>query len=254
MMKKTEEKQGGGKTVEVLATGGFDSTFRLIQLSKCNVDIQLFYLSDNRKSEINELNAISKIVDILKLNKNTRCTFRTLKVINMNERISDSTITEAYERILKKDFFGTQYDWLGRFATVHKGIELSIHKDDKAMQIINKYGRLVKVTDSIIGDYYIIDRERSEPDLIKLFGNYNFPLADYTKLQMKNYYLEYGYKEIMDLTWFCFSPINGKPCGKCNPCIYTIEEGLKERFTRMALLRYYVTKAKRAIKGKIVKL
>lgn len=151
----------------------------------------------------------------------------------------------------KKDYFGTQYDWLGRFAAAHKGIELSIHKDDKAIQLINKYGNLIKVTDHIIGDYYIIDQKNSDSDLIKLFANYHLPLVDYTKLQMRDYYLKHGYKEIMDLTWFCFSPVKGRPCGKCNPCIYTIEEGMKERFTRMALFRYHVEKTKRMIKGAI---
>lgn len=248
-MGREEENNRGG--VEVLVTGGFDSTFRLIQLSQCNVDIQLYYISDNRKSEKNELIAISKIIDLLKLNKNTCCSFQKLKVISVNERITDPLITEAYERMLKKDFFGSQYDWLGRFATAHKGIELSIHKDDKAIQLINKYGELIKVTDRIIGDYYIIDQKNSASDLIKLFGNYHLPLVNCTKLQMRDYYLNHGYKEIMDLTWFCFSPVKGRPCGKCNPCIYTIEEGMKERFTRMALFRYYVEKTKRVIKRTI---
>ena len=58
-----------------------------------------------------------------------------------------------------------------------------------------------------------------------------------TKLDMKKYYLEWDCEDIMDLTWFCHTPIKGKPCGWCNPCNQTIYKGLGERFTKMALLR-----------------
>ena len=71
-----------------------------------------------------------------------------------------------------------------------------------------------------------------------LFGNQHFPLADYTKLQMKAEYSAMGLSDVIDKTWFCFTPIDGKPCGCCNPCKYTIEEGMTERFTKKALNRY----------------
>ena len=61
---------------------------------------------------------------------------------------------------------------------------------------------------------------------------------------MRRYYIDNKYEDIMNLTWFCHTPIDGKPCGKCNPCRYTIEEGLRERFTRIALMRYYLQKIK----------
>ena len=44
-----------------------------------------------------------------------------------------------------------------------------------------------------------------------------------------------GFDEIMSLTWFCHRPRHGQPCGTCNPCIYTIEEGTRRaRATRGA--------------------
>jgi hypothetical protein len=33
----------------------------------------------------------------------------------------------------------------------------------------------------------------------------------------------------MDMTWFCHTPVRGRPCGICAPCVYTIEEGLARR-------------------------
>ena len=55
---------------------------------------------------------------------------------------------------------------------------------------------------------------------------------------MKEEYEKMKLSDIIDDTWFCFNPINGKPCGYCNPCKYTIEEGMSYRFSNEALKRY----------------
>lgn len=55
---------------------------------------------------------------------------------------------------------------------------------------------------------------------------------------MKDEYEKMKLSDIIDDTWFCFNPINGKPCGYCNPCKYTIEEGMSYRFSKEALKRY----------------
>lgn len=39
------------EVINVLWTGGYDSSFRIVQLSKNKVTIQPYYLSDNRKCE-----------------------------------------------------------------------------------------------------------------------------------------------------------------------------------------------------------
>ena len=230
------------KNISIFWTGGYDSTFRVVQLSRCEITIQPIYLSDNRKSEKNELMAIEEITSMLKKHPQTKANFLPLKIVDINQRVNDQEYQEAYSRIRENDFIGSQYVWLGAFAQNNKGVEMSIHKDDKAMNVILKYGKLKLVQDEIIGDYYIVDKDCCPNDIVKLWGNLHFPLAYITKIEMKNYYKKEGYQQIADKTWFCYSPINNKPCGQCNPCKYTIEEGLKERFTTRALMRYYYRK------------
>lgn len=241
-MNESARKTQAGETIEIFWTGGYDSTFRIVQLSRCDIVIQPYYLSDKRASEPYELDAIESIINILQKHSETRCTFRPLIIVDMKQRLENNEITETYSRILKNDFIGSQYDWLARFAIEHQGIELAIHQDDKAILLINKYGKLKKIVDDNIGDYYVLDKERTEKDIYTLFGNYHLPLADLTKLDMKQYYIQHGYEDVMDKTWFCHKPIKGKPCGICNPCMYTIEEGMGERFTRSALTRYKIYK------------
>ena len=223
--------------VSIFWTGGYDSTFRICQLSRKNVTITPYYLSDNRVSEQMELKAIDKIRKKLVNNPNTVATLNPLQYVSKDSRKSDTNITNAFNKLLKQHFMGSQYEWLGIFALDHPGIELSIHKDDKAISLIHKHGALILQEDEY-GTYYIIDKNKSSQELITLFGNQHFPLAGYTKLQMKQEYISLGLADIINDTWFCHKPINGKPCGICNPCRYTIEEGMKERFSEEALRRY----------------
>lgn len=225
------------KTVEIFWTGGFDSSFRVCQLSRKPIIIQPYYLSDKRQSEPNELVAIKIITKKLRENKNTKAILNDIIYIPYDEKQTDTTLSEAYNTLRMQTFMGSQYEWLGAFAMEHKGIEMSIHKDDKAIELIAKHGKLKKITDEI-GDYYIIDEHNSSKDCITVFGNCHFPLVDFTKLQMEEQYKNMGLSDVIDDTWFCFTPINGKPCGCCNPCKYTIEEGMKYRFTKEALRRY----------------
>ncbi|MCM1551800.1 MAG: 7-cyano-7-deazaguanine synthase [Butyrivibrio sp.] len=243
-----QEYAGQLPVVEIFWTGGFDSTFRVVQLSRREVFIQPYYLSDQRQSEENELKAVTDIMEALKKHPDTRCVFGEPVYVSVEERKENADVREAYQKLREKEFFGTQYEWLGVYAMEHKGIELSIHEDDKAVLLINKYGKFKQVEDEIAGGYRILDREASSPYLAALFENYHFPLIDCKKTDMKAFYTTNGYEHIMDMTWFCYHPIHGKPCGICNPCMYTIEEGMKERFTKAALVRYHCKKWIKRIK------
>ena len=224
------------KTIEILWTGGLDSTFRVVQLSMLPVKIQPYYIRTNRKSESMELNAIEEISKILRQKPATRCELLPLIKIQMNERIISEEITNAYHRIKKQRHLGSQYEYLGSFATKHQGIEIGIENWNG---FHNKFGCLTKVTSDQIGDFYIYDLERSPKELHVLFQNYHFPIAFMTKLEIKEKYIAWGTKDLMELTWFCYTPIDGQPCGKCRPCILTIEAGMKERFSKKALFRYW---------------
>ena len=233
----TTQRERKLKKIEIFWTGGYDSTFRICQLSRKKVIIQPYYLSDKRKSETNELNAIKTVTNKLRNNKDTKAIIRDIIYVSMDERLSDKKVTDAFHNLLKQDFMGSQYEWLGIFALNHKGIEMSIHKDDKAIELISKHAKLKKIQDEL-GNYYVIDKDKSSKDCVTLFGNLHFPLAHYTKLQMKEEYEKMNLSDIIDDTWFCFTPIDGKPCGCCNPCKYTIEEGMSYRFSKDALKRY----------------
>lgn len=223
------------KEVNILWTGGWDSTFRIMRLSEMNVVVQPFYISDNRKCEKYEIKAIMDISKRINDNKHSKCVIKPLVIEKASNINPDASITAAFNAILLNDFIGSQYEWLARFSKAYNGLELCIHIDDKACNVIKKHGLLKEIED-VSGKNYTID-PRSSMEILEVFGNFHFPILDVSKLDMKKKAVEAGFIDIMNMTWFCHTPINGSPCGICNPCSYTIEEGLAYRFSSNALLR-----------------
>lgn len=227
------------RTVEIFWTGGYDSTFRVVQLSRMDITVQPYYLSDNRLNEKYELGAIEKITELIKKHPDTKAEVLPTIYVSVEDRpAGQPVIKEAYKRIFDKNWLGNQYVWLAEFAVEHPGVELSIEKGTNPVNLINKNGGFKKSTDSEIGDYFVVDRDITDPDYHALFGNFSIPLLELSKLDMKEFFMTHGYGDVMKATWFCHKPIDGKPCGRCNPCKGVVEEGMAERLDEVALKRY----------------
>lgn len=240
------------KEVEIFWTGGYDSTFRVVQLSRMDVVIRPYYLSDNRIAESNEISAIEKITELIRKHPDTKAELLDIVYVPVAERPeTDSEIENAYNRIFSENWLGNQYVWLANFAKQHKGIELSIEKGTNPVKLIEKNGGFRKETFEGSGDTFVVD-EKTHPDYYALFGNFSIPLLEVSKLDMKDFFVRHDYVDIMKATWFCHSPINGKPCGKCNPCKGVVEEGMAERLDEEALERYRKAKKIEKIKSTFV--
>ncbi len=225
--------------VKILWTGGWDSTFRILQLAKKDVIIQPYYIIDHdRKSQPIELDTIGMLTRDIQSKNSTHCVIRDLISIEADEIPEDTAISDAYQSLKEKVWFGGQYDWFARIGKNIPNLELTVHTDDKALAVINEFGKVIKKNDGSIGEYYVLDTATSSRELSVLFGGFRFPLLNYTKLDMKKEAEEHGFIEIMHKTWFCHRPVNNEACGSCNPCVYTIEEGMGYRLSKSAMKRY----------------
>lgn len=205
-------------TVNILWTGGWDSTYRIIELSMRDVIIQPIYVEDpNRVSRIYELESMKKIVSALQGKEKTKADFLPIKKILLSDIPKNQEITDAYLLFKREADMGSQHDWLARLALQFPMMELCIEKalGDHApiRQSINRHGVLVDT-----GDGYIVDKANSSKELNLVLGNLKLPIFEKTELDMLNNIKEWGYEDVMSDIWFCHSPINGKPCGLCNPC------------------------------------
>lgn len=234
----------------ILWTGGWDSTYRILDLVLNKKEtVQPYYILDyRRKSTEIEIKTMEKIKKMMEeIDSNAKARILDHVMIHIEKIPKNIDLTNNYLELKSKAHLGDQYDWLSRYAesTGMRDLELCIHLDDKAEGFVRD--DVTKVEDD--NDFYYRIKKESESQL-KIFTYYHFPLLDMTKLEMQKKSKDSGFDNIMENTWFCHFPYKGKACGMCAPCRYTREEGLGRRVPTPST----VMKLNRKIHFKIVNL
>ncbi len=205
--------------ISILWTGGWDSTYRVVELSRQKVTIQPIYILDPKRESANyELGgAIKTITEMLLQRNETLAEFLPIKVINVGEIQPNEEITATAKQLKNEFGLGEQHDWTARVALQYPGIEMCIEKAIKGYmpirETINKYGKL-----KMSAHGYVVDREQSTQTLVNILGNITLPIFDTTETEMLQNIKKWHYEDVMAHIWFCHRPIKGKPCGLCSPC------------------------------------
>lgn len=223
----------------LLWTAGWDSTYRLLDLViRRGREVAPHYIVDpGRPGTMQELLAMRAIRKrIAKEHPGREQLIQPTRTTLLDSIEPNAELTAKFERLKARAYLGSQYDWLARYIHQHgiEQLELCIHADDRAEGFVREFVEQVSLPD---GDgYWQIRRDASGGD-IGLFAHFHFPILNLTKTEMRRAAEAAGFGRIMALTWFCHTPIGGRPCGVCNPCRYTIAEGLADRLPGRALLR-----------------
>lgn len=232
---RAQGEQAHDDCVHLLWTGGWDSTFRLLQLLLVHrVPVVPWYLEDpTRASTGVERRTMARIAGHLhETHPHTRALLRPLRVRAVAEIPRDAAIDQALREIRKRSWIGDQYAWLPAFCRHEglKGMELGVHVDDKVQALLRDY---VTEFDHPCGfrTLRVDDRHADTPEH-RLFHWFTFPLFGIDKVGIARQSAAAGWDGIMDMTWFCHTPVHGRACGLCPPCVYTIEEGLAYRVPR----------------------
>lgn len=235
------------KTINLFWTGGWDSTFRLLQLLVVyKKKVQPYYIVDKgRMSCDKEIATIEKLrVLIFTKYPFAKNLLLPVKFAFLSEIRPNKKITSSYRRVNKLDKIGIQYEWLSRFCWDNNlfGMEMcnetSIYPEDNLVKRV--FGQLRKVEDA--ADYhYVINNQEANSDTFVLFQYFKLVLFNYTKLDMQELSKQYGFYNIMEQTWFCFFPmLNSIPCGKCHPCKTVYREGLQWRLPAISKIRHWI--------------
>jgi 7-cyano-7-deazaguanine synthase in queuosine biosynthesis len=232
----------------ILWTGGWDSTYRVLHLVMVEKKVvQPHYIFDTaRRSSPRELQAISEIKQELKrIDGDAFGRLRKTNITSITEIPEYPEISEAYQSLRAMAPLGGQYNWLARYAKSEgiNHIELCVELSENSKAYYFLKGNLIK---SINGQYELKDNVHKD---LKIFSYYSFPVVDLTKLEMKAQAAQQGFINALEKSWFCFNPIHGAPCGTCNPCISTIEDGMQYRFPRASIRRYRMRHIKKALKA-----
>jgi 7-cyano-7-deazaguanine synthase in queuosine biosynthesis len=231
--------------INILWTGGFDSTFVVCQLSLLPVEVQPIYISMGRKSEPQELKAMARISDYINANPKKRCKLLPVNVIKEGDLEENKEVSESYRTIYKEFEIGYQQDRIARLASqmgikLVQGIEDVPNGSGHVSGSLRKYATMRDGYISLEGGEKISFREldpaKSSREITDIFGGIWFLLPMYykTKVETLELFKEIGYQEVVPLTWFCAQPINGKECGLCNPCDSVVKADMSFRLSRRA--------------------
>jgi hypothetical protein len=166
---------------------------------------------------------------------------RPARVVAVDDVPADPESIDALRDIRTRLFIGDQYAWLPAYCR-HAGLddmELGVHVDDKVQALLRGF-----VTDFEHPAGYrsmrVDPRHAGSPEYT-LFRWFSFPLFHIDKRGIERQANAEGWAPIMEMTWFCHTPVHGRPCGTCGPCVFTIQEGLARRVppARRALSFFY---------------
>ena len=230
------------QTINVLWTGGLDSTYVVLRLSFLpNIVINPIYVIDPpRKSTRKELAAIRAITKDIRANKQTKAILNDVIIIQKRDISEDSMITMACKRLYEKYELGSQYDWLARYAKQtgrYLTLGLECTERSKVANVFDAEAVLYKHQE---GQYETmrVDESQSSQDVNAVFKLFEIPTFIYkhTKIEEAEGFKQFGYEETMLKTWFCHRPVLGLTCGHCNPCKDALNEGMAYRVSKLGYI------------------
>ena len=235
------------KTINVLWTGGLDSTCRVAQLSQMDdIIIQPYYIVDkNRGSVKYEISAMKNITEIIRQHPKTKAVLNDVTTIELKNIEQNDTISQSYTQLRNKYKLGSQYDFLARFAkqrniVLEVGLECSPRS--KAYNTIT--GECKELLEDKNIDVLYINKSLASTELISVFENLRFPkkLWSMSKLQEVEFMKSIGLEGIIQKTHFCHNPILGLTCGQCNPCKDALNEGMAFRVSKIGTFLGWIRK------------
>jgi len=229
--------------VHLLWTGGWDSTYRLLEiLAQTQRNIQPHYIVDRERTSWDlEMEAMDRLRSaVAERRPEWAGRVRETWVTERREIVRDAEIERAFATIRAGEYIGQQYCWLARYASMRGvlGLELCIESTDAAGRQIRDKVREVPGSDPPLYELVpaVSGRDRA---VAKLFGWFRFPLVHRDKKDMEIAIERAGAWPIMAGTWFCHQPVLARyPCGTCRPCVYVVNKGQAWRIGRIGRIRF----------------
>lgn len=229
------EKPKDAGLTNLLWTGGWDSTFRLLDLlHSTRRSIQPYYLVYlGRPSAMLEMRTMNRILDAVETRDDWRGRVRH-PILYFADRYKYATEPDAsaLAQIRRTWALGSQYLCLAQF------------RDAEGVQDL-EMGVQSSLFDAFRG--YVPERDGDEPrrlssqapeELRVLFHSFQFPILWTSKQEMREVARRKGFLDLLELSWFCHHPVEEQACGLCNPCLHAIQEGMEHRIGPAGLERH----------------
>ena len=231
-------------------TGGFDSSFRLAELSRRKVKISSVYIIFQDRQVVTplEIQAHERILEWLKGRPETQAQIMPTHYVTWRQVVVSKAVREAHAwaqehfhfRLPKCDLL------LASYAEKSRGIEIGLEKyydkPGRTFIALNEAGGL-HFDEEGIGR--LKDPNNEHPQLMLLHGNYGYSIANRTEVEMWDQLKKWGYDDLVTLTQTCEHPYNGTPCGCCTNCIVKIKSAMGWYLGEKAVKRYQLMQSMR---------
>lgn len=218
----------GNNIIYLFWTGGYDSTFRLCQaLIDENRVVQPIYISaiiDNlpqnktrRMNQKNEYEAMNKIINMLHAKypktRRTLLPLKDIKKIDVDDNISHHMkVLKSQGRVRRAV---CQYGGMAQVTkNMGKNIEICVENEPGSMLNKTMKGQM-KCNGNVC---YLKDKLADGDGSLEIFRRFVFSTIKFSKEDMLKMAERGGYADILKVTWSCWYPRGGKPCGKCIMC------------------------------------
>jgi hypothetical protein len=209
-------------------TGGWDSTFRLLQLLILNKNmVQPYYIVDHsRRSKENELNSMAEIRTALfsKFPFTKNLLLPTIS-FDLSNVVHNSVLNQSFLNLRNKRPLGIQYLWLSEFC-----LQLNLNNVDLSIESATGSGVDSLIAPILNKNSNKISLSYKDTDEYRIFNFYTFPLITMSKAEMQSIAEDQGFLDILVKSWFCHKPIFKRfTCGLCNPCKSVIKSDMGYR-------------------------
>ncbi len=235
----------GDRLVILLWSGGWDGTFRLLQLAEKDIWIQPVYVIDKeRRSTPNEKQAMRSILDKIQENKAFKAQIFDIKYYEVDwilENCKNPVISADFALLRRKYKVGTQYEWFALLCDrlcvqMESAVVHQYH--GKVEDAIKAEGHLELIKDDFLDERRQVLPRDNIQTAYHVFGNLILPVINLSKKDEEKIAEAKGWMGIMKLSWFCHSPIDGEPCGLCGPCDDAMNTGMEWRVPLKAQKRH----------------
>ena len=230
--------------IHLLWTGGWDSTFRLLQILLIEKNaVKPFYLIDRkRKSLAKELMSMSEIKQTL---------FSDYP--STKNLISPTVYYDKFDILDHMECSDIKPEQIGKYALQSQDIwfiylakYLGITDFEFCMEkqsYTEGEFRPKILRDSVGTGHNRRLRNTLHDKELHGYQCMRFPLINITKAEMEIIAIENGFINILEKTWFCHFPKFGKPCGICFPCQLMMLNKLYNRMPLISRIRYHILHA-----------
>ncbi len=217
--------QAQSAPVHVLWTGGWDSSWRVLDLAvNQRRMVQPHYVRrDARKSNAHELAAMAAIRASVLRRHGAAAAGRIAPTIvgEYDARDIPQQLRDWHQTLRAQYDLSQQYIFLNGYARAAglDALELGVVRSDTLSDFLMPY--LLRDAEG-----WALVPAPALPAM-ELFRPFRYALLDVTKPEITRLALRSGCLGELRLTHFCANPApDGRPCGKCYPCKQTVAQGL----------------------------